>query len=165
MYLVTCNPTLKPSTSLISCRRFIYVAEHPVVIEDRNEKEVQHLQSQMMNLKQEREKLMDNYSALNKSILANLDFWIPYLLKTENTSRITIENTSKCDPFHQPTIGVQAMATWSSFAVGVFFSTSTSLCWWFVVSVPADMLYQKGLLLVSDAIEWWYVFICLSCLS
>mgnify|MGYP002803838012 FL=1 len=42
--------------------------EQLCALRDRNEKEVQHLQSQMMNLKQEREKLMDNYSALNKSM-------------------------------------------------------------------------------------------------
>ncbi|CAE7539427.1 Ccdc40 [Symbiodinium natans] len=38
--------------------------------QDRNDKEMQSLQSQMTSLKQEREKLMDQYTTLNKSALA-----------------------------------------------------------------------------------------------
>ena len=42
------------------------------VSKDRNEKEMQNLQSQMTSLKQEREKLMDQYTTLNKSPLSIL---------------------------------------------------------------------------------------------
>ncbi|CAE7286784.1 Ccdc40, partial [Symbiodinium necroappetens] len=40
---------------------------------DRNDKEMQYLQSQMTSLKQEREKLMDQYSTLNKSMDQHLE--------------------------------------------------------------------------------------------
>lgn len=42
--------------------------EQLCALRDRNEKEMQYLQSQMTNLKQERERLMDQYSTLNKSM-------------------------------------------------------------------------------------------------
>lgn len=42
--------------------------EQLCALRDRNEKETQYLQSQMTNLKQERERLMDQYTTLNKSM-------------------------------------------------------------------------------------------------
>lgn len=42
--------------------------EQLCALRDRNEKEMQYLQTQMTNLKQEREKLMDQYTTLNKSM-------------------------------------------------------------------------------------------------
>jgi len=47
--------------------------EQLCALRDRNDKEMQYLQSQMTSLKQEREKLMDQYSTLNKSMDQHLE--------------------------------------------------------------------------------------------
>ncbi|CAE7548972.1 IFT172, partial [Symbiodinium pilosum] len=47
--------------------------EQLCALRDRNEKEMQNLQSQMTSLKQEREKLMDQYTTLNKSMDAHVE--------------------------------------------------------------------------------------------